>query len=166
MVYYCWVQGLLILDNYMVMLYCLCLRVLNRILSTGHFYNLVLVTSSLSVFCLCRYFLYFFIAGDAGSSSNITSFNTSVICSVDFAGRTSYMVSTQSNVMTSTSNNSLSGVQRFFQEFRLPDYTLDSFSGRLLDVVSSTTFSSGDVQVELHHAITRLMVFVFLYCKF
>ena len=26
--------------------------------------------------------------GDAGSSSNITSFNTSVICSVDFAGRT------------------------------------------------------------------------------
>ena len=74
---------------------------------------------------------------------------------------TSYMVSTQSNLMTSISSNSQSGVQRFFQEFRLPDYTLDSFSGRLLDVVSSTTFSSGDVQVELHHAITRLMV----YCK-
>ena len=72
---------------------------------------------------------------------------------------TSYMVSTQSNFMTSTSSNSQSGVQRFFQEFRLPDYTLDSFSGRLLDVVSSTTFSSGDVQAELHHAITRLMVF-------
>ena len=72
---------------------------------------------------------------------------------------TSYMVSTQSNLMTSTSSNSLSGVQRFFQEFRLPDYTLDSFSGRLLDVVSSTTFSSGDVQVELRHAITRLMAF-------
>ena len=79
---------------------------------------------------------------------------------------TSYMVSTQFNVMTSTSNGSQSGVQRFFQEFRLPDYTLDSFSGRLLDVVSSTTFSSGDVQVELCHAITRLMVFVFIYCKF
>ena len=72
---------------------------------------------------------------------------------------TSYMVSTQSNLMTSTSSNSQSGVQRFFQEFMLPDYTLDSFSGRLLDVVSSTTFSSGDIQVELHHAITRLMVF-------
>ena len=72
---------------------------------------------------------------------------------------TLYMVSTQSNLMTSTSSNSQSGVQRFFKEFRLPDYTLDSFSGRLLDVVSSTTFSSGDVQVELHHAITRLMVF-------
>ena len=72
---------------------------------------------------------------------------------------TSYMVPTQSNYMTSTSSNPQSGVQRFFQEFRLPDYTLDSFSGRLLDVVSSTTFSSGDVQVELHHAITRLMVF-------
>ena len=51
------------------------------------------------------------------------------------------------------------GVQRFFQEFRLPDFTLDSFSGRLLDVVSSTTFSSDDVQVELCHAITRLMAF-------
>ena len=72
---------------------------------------------------------------------------------------TSYMVSTQSNLMTSTHGNSQSGVQRFFQEFRLPDYTLDSFLGRLLDVVSSTTFSSGDVQVKLHHAITRLMVF-------
>ena len=72
---------------------------------------------------------------------------------------TSYMVSTQSSLMTSTSRNSQSGVQRFFQEFRLPDYTLDNFSGRLLDVVSSKTFSSGDVQVELHHAIKRLMVF-------
>ena len=72
---------------------------------------------------------------------------------------TSYMVPAQSNYMTSTSSNPQSGVQRFFQEFRLPDYTLDSFSGRLLDVVSSMTFSSGDVQVELHHAITRLMVF-------
>ena len=72
---------------------------------------------------------------------------------------TPYMISSQSNLMTSTSSNSLSGVQRFFQEFRLPDYTLDSFSRRLLDVVSSTTFSSGDVQVELHHAITRLMAF-------
>ena len=71
---------------------------------------------------------------------------------------TSYMVSTQSNFMTSTSSNPQSGIQKFFQEFRLPDYTLDSFSGRLLDVVSSMTFSSGDVQAELHHAITRLMV--------
>ena len=71
---------------------------------------------------------------------------------------TSYIVSTQSNPMTSTSSNSQSGVQRFFEEFRLPDYTLDSFSGKLLDVVSSTTFSSGDAQVELRHAITRLMV--------
>ena len=72
---------------------------------------------------------------------------------------TSYMVPTQSNFMTSTSSNPQSGVQRFFQEFRLPDYTLESFSGRLLDVVSSMTFSSGDVQTELRHAITRLMVF-------
>ena len=73
---------------------------------------------------------------------------------------TSYMVSTQSDFMTSTSSNPQSSIQRFFQEFRLPDYTLDSFSGRLLDVVSSMTFSISDVQAELFHAITRLMVFV------
>ena len=72
----------------MVMLHCPCLRVLNRVLGTGHLYNLVVVISSSSVFCLCRYFLYFFIASDVGSSSNITSFKASVICSVDFTGRT------------------------------------------------------------------------------
>ena len=75
-----------------------------------------------------------------------------------FMPSTSYMVSTQSNSMTSTSGNFQSGVQRFFEEFRLPDYTLDSFSGKLLDVVANTAFSSGDVQVELRHAIARLMV--------
>ena len=79
---------------------------------------------------------------------------------------TSYMVPAQSNFMTSTSSNPQSSVQRFFQEFRLPDYTLDSFSGRLLDVVSNTTFSSGDVEAELHHAITRLMVFCMCIFKF
>ena len=72
---------------------------------------------------------------------------------------TSYMVPAQFNFMTFTSSNPQSSIQRFFQEFRLPDYTLDSFSGRLLDVVSNTTFSSGDVQAELRHVITRLMVF-------
>ena len=72
----------------MIMLHCPCLGVLNKALGTGHLYSLVVVISSSSVFCLCRYFLYFFIAGDAGSSSNITSFNASVICSVDFTGRT------------------------------------------------------------------------------
>ena len=71
---------------------------------------------------------------------------------------TSYMAPVQSDPMISISSNPHSGIQRFFQDFRLPDYTLDSFSGRLLDVVSSTTFSSGDIQTELHHAITRLIV--------
>ena len=73
---------------------------------------------------------------------------------------TSYMAPIQSDPMISISSNPHSGIQRFFQDFRLPDYTLDSFSGRLLDVVSSTTFSSGNVQTELHHAITRLIVSV------
>ena len=68
--------------------------------------------------------------------------------------------------MISTSSNPQSSIQRFFQEFRLLDYTLDSFSGRLLDVVSNTTFSSGDVQAELCHAITRLMVFACVFLNF
>ena len=72
----------------------------------------------------------------------------------------SYMAPVQSDPMISISSNPHSGIQRFFQDFRLPDYTLDSFSGRPLDVVSSTTFSSGDVQTELCHAITRLIVSV------
>ena len=79
---------------------------------------------------------------------------------------TSYMVPAQSDFIISTSSNLHSSIQRFFQEFRLPDYTLDSFSGRLLDVVSSTTFSSGDIQAELHHAITRLMVFAYVFLNF
>ena len=40
------------------------------------------------MFCFWRYFLYFFIVGAIGSSSSITSFNASVKCSVDLAGRT------------------------------------------------------------------------------
>ena len=79
---------------------------------------------------------------------------------------TSYMVPTQSDFMTSTSSNPQSSIQRFFQVFRLLDYTLDSFSGRLLDVVSSMTFSSGDVQAELHHAIIRLMVFAYEFLNY
>ena len=73
---------------------------------------------------------------------------------------TSYMAPVQSNPMISINRNPHSGIQRFYQEFRVPNYTLDTFSGRLLDVVSSTTFTSGDAQTELHHAITRLMVSV------
>ena len=75
----------------------------------------------------------------------------------------SYIDCTQSNPMTSTSSNSQYGVQRFFEEFNLPDYTLDSFSGRLLDIVANTAFSSGNVQVELRHAITRLLGFFCIY---
>ena len=71
---------------------------------------------------------------------------------------TSYIAPVQSDPMISTSRNPHSDIQRFFQDFRLPDYTLDSFSRRLLDVVSSTTFSSDDVQTELCHAITRLII--------
>ena len=71
---------------------------------------------------------------------------------------TSYMAPIQSDSMISIGSNHHSDIQRFFQDFRLPDYTLDSFSGRLLDVVSNTTFSSGDVQSELCHAIMRFII--------
>ena len=79
---------------------------------------------------------------------------------------TLYMVPTQSDFMISTSGNPHSSVQRFFQDFRLPNYMLDSFSGRLLDVVSNTTFPSGDAQAELHHAITRVIVSACFFLKF
>ena len=71
---------------------------------------------------------------------------------------TSYMTPVQSDPMISTSRNPCSDIQRFYQDFRLPNYTLDTFSGRLFDVISSTTFTSGDVQTELYHAITSVIV--------
>ena len=73
---------------------------------------------------------------------------------------TSYIAPVQSDPTISISRNSHSDIQRFYQDFRVPNYTLDTFSGRLFDVVSSTTFTSGNAQTELHHAITRLIVSV------
>ena len=76
------------LYEYMVMVYHTCFGVLSRVLGTEPYYILVVVISLSSVFCLCRYFLYFFIVGAIGSSSSITSFSASAICSVDFANKT------------------------------------------------------------------------------
>ena len=76
---------------------------------------------------------------------------------------TSYMAPVQSDSIISISRNPCSDIQRFYQDFRLPNYSLDTFSGRLFDVVSSTTFITGDVQTELHHAITRLIVFAYVF---
>ena len=93
---------------------------------------------------------------------SIRSTVQSVFSQMDWCGpsrpSSSYIAPVQSNPMISTSRNHHSDVQRFFQDFRVPDYTLESFSGRVLDVVSNTTFSNGDVQTELHHAITRLII--------
>ena len=61
---------------------------------------------------------------------------------------TSYIAPVQSDPMISTSRNPYSDIQRFYQDFRLPNYTLDTFSGRLFDVILSTTFTSGDIQTE------------------
>ena len=76
---------------------------------------------------------------------------------------TSYIAPVQSDPMIPISRNPHSDIQRFYQDFRLPNYTLDTFSGRLFDVVSSTTFISGNVQTELHHAITSLIVSAYVF---
>ena len=75
---------------------------------------------------------------------------------------TSYTAPVPSGPTAPPSRDPLPGIQRFYQDFRLPNYPLDTFSGRLFDVVSSTTFVTGDTQTELHHAITRL-IYIFLY---
>ena len=76
---------------------------------------------------------------------------------------TSYIAPVQSDPIIPISRNPCSDIQRFYQDFRLPNYSLDTFSGRLFDVVSSTTFITSDVQTELHHAITRLIVFAYVF---
>ena len=74
-----------------------------------------------------------------------------------------YIASVHSDPIIPTSRNPLPGMQRFYQDFRLPNYPLDTFSGRLFNVVSSTTFVTGDIQMELHCAITRLIYIFFIY---
>ena len=76
---------------------------------------------------------------------------------------TSFITPVQSDPIIPISRNPRSDIQRFYQDFRLPNYSLDTFSGRLFDVVSSTTLTTNDVQTELHHAITRLIVFMYVF---
>ena len=63
---------------------------------------------------------------------------------------TSYIAPGQFDLMISISRNPYFDIQRFYQDLRLSNYTLDTFSGRLFDVISSITFTSGDVQT-CHH---------------
>ena len=76
---------------------------------------------------------------------------------------TSYIAPVQPDPMIPISRNPHSDIQRFYQDFRLPNYSLDTSSGRLFDVVSSTTFITSDVQTELRDAITRLIVFAYVF---
>ena len=100
---------------------------------------------------------------DVAKDLSIRSTTQSVFPSqMDWCGplgpSTSYIVPVQSDPMIPISRNLYSDIQMFYQDFRLPNYTLDTFSGRLFDVVSSTTFISGDYKTELHHTITMLIV--------
>ena len=74
----------------------------------------------------------------------------------------SYTAPVPPGPIVSISRDPLPSIQRFYQDFQLPNYPLDTFSGRLFDVVSSTTFVTGNTQSELHRAITRL-IYVFFY---
>ena len=75
---------------------------------------------------------------------------------------TSYTTPVSSGPTVPTGGDPLPSIQRFYQNSRLPNYPLDTFSGRLFDVVSSTTFVTGNTQTELHCAITRL-IYVVIY---
>ena len=74
-----------------------------------------------------------------------------------------YTAPVPSGPTASTSRDPYPGIQRFYQDFKLPNYPLDTFSGKLFDVVLSMTFPTGNTQAELHHYITRLFFFFDLY---
>ena len=75
----------------------------------------------------------------------------------------SYTAPVPSGPTGSISRDPLPSIQRFYQDFKLPNYPLDTFSGRLFNVVSSTTFVTSDTQTELHCAITRLIYVLYIY---
>ena len=78
---------------------------------------------------------------------------------------TSYTAPIPSGPTVPTSRDPLPSIQRLYQDFRLPNYSLDTFSGRLFNVVSSTTFVTSNIQMELYLTITRLIhvFFSFIY---
>ena len=79
---------------------------------------------------------------------------------------TSYTAPVPSGPTVPTSRDPLPSIQRFYQDFKLPNYPLDIFSGRLFNVVSSTTFVTNDTLTELHCAITRLIYVLYIYMNF
>ena len=78
----------------------------------------------------------------------------------------SYTAPVPSGPTVSTSRNPSPGIQRFYQDFKLPNYPLDTFSGKLFDVALSTAFVTSDTQAQLYCAITRLYIFCFIYIDF
>ena len=73
----------------------------------------------------------------------------------------SYTAPVPSGPTISISRDPSPGIQRFYQDFKLPNYSPDTFSGKLFDVASSTTFVTGDTQAKLHCAITRLFLLIY-----
>ena len=78
----------------------------------------------------------------------------------------SYTDPVPSGPTVSTSRDPSPGIQIFYQDFKLPNYLLDTFSGKFFDVALSAAFVTGNTQAQLHHAITRLYIFCFIYIDF
>ena len=75
----------------------------------------------------------------------------------------SYTAPVPSGPTVTTIRDPSPGIQRFYQDFKFPNYPLDTFSGKLFDVTLSTVFVAGDTQAQLHHVITRLFFSYYLY---
>ena len=81
----------------------------------------------------------------------------------------SYTASVPSGPRVPTIRDPSLSIQRFYQDFKFPNYPLDTFSGKLFDVTLSTVFIAGDTQAQLCHAITRLFfsyyIYILAFCK-
>ena len=76
----------------------------------------------------------------------------------------SYAAPVPSSPTAHTTRDPSLSIQRFYQDFKFPNYPLDTFSNKLFDVTSSTVFVDGDTQTQLCYAITRLFFFIlFMY---
>ena len=75
----------------------------------------------------------------------------------------SYTAPVPSGPTVSTSRDPSPGIQRFYQDFKLPNYPLDTFSGKLFDVASSTAFVTGGSQAQTSLCYYQV---IFIFCCF
>ena len=78
----------------------------------------------------------------------------------------SYTAPVPSSPTVPTTRDPFLSIQRFYQDLKFLNYPLDTFSGKLFDVASSTVLVAGDTQAQLCYAITRLFIFLYYLCTF